>query len=122
MNYVALLRGINVGGNKKIAMGELRAVIESLGFTNVRTLLNSGNVVFAGPKQSTATLATRLHNATANELGVESEYFVRTASEWADIIERNPMIADAERDPSHFLVMTCKGKLDPKCVAELRDA
>lgn len=122
MLYVALLRGINVGGNKRIAMADLRALILGLGFTDVKTLLNSGNVVFSGAKESTDAIATRLHNATANGLGVETEYFVRTQKEWGDVIARNPFTKDAERDPSHTLVMSCKEKLDPKRVAELRDA
>lgn len=48
--YLALLRGINVGSAKRVAMSDLRALMEELGFTDVRTLLNSGNVVFSGPK------------------------------------------------------------------------
>lgn len=46
MRYIALLRGINVGGNNKVSMGELKQAFESLGFTNVSTYINSGNVIF----------------------------------------------------------------------------
>ena len=120
--YIALLRGINVGGNKKIAMADLRALLEQLGLDDVKTLLNSGNVVFSAPKRATASLERELQLATADALGVETEYIVRTAAEWSDIIERNPFPKDTARDPSHCIVMTCRDKLDQKRVAELRDA
>ena len=60
VRYVALLRGINVGRAKRIAMGDLRAVVERLGFTEVRTLLNSGNVVFTGATAKPQEIATRI--------------------------------------------------------------
>ncbi|HIZ53258.1 MAG TPA: DUF1697 domain-containing protein, partial [Candidatus Enterococcus avicola] len=60
MIYVALLRGINVGGNNKIKMVDLKRVFESLGFKNVKTYLHSGNIIFQAPKESQTILALKI--------------------------------------------------------------
>src|SRR6185503_15578041 len=68
VRYVALLRGVNVGKAKRIAMADLRALFEELGYQDVKTLLNSGNVVFTRPASSKADPAARLEKAIASEL------------------------------------------------------
>ena len=80
MRYAALLRGINVGGNKKIAMAELRPMVESLGFSDAKTLLQSGNLVFTAKSQPRAKLEKTLEAATQKNLGVQCSYLVRHAS------------------------------------------
>lgn len=65
MRYVALLRGINVGRAKRVAMADLRALVEGLGFHSVRTLLNSGNVVFDGEVADCTDAAIRIEHALA---------------------------------------------------------
>lgn len=102
--YAALLRGINVGGNKMIAMAELRAMVAKLGLANPVTLLQSGNLVFEAKSQATARLETLLEAETKKQLGVETTYFVRTAIEWREIIDANPFPAEAKNDPAHLLV------------------
>ncbi|MBN1210175.1 MAG: DUF1697 domain-containing protein [Myxococcaceae bacterium] len=101
--YVALLRGINVGGNKKVPMARLRALLEGLGYTDVTTLLQSGNVVFTGKKQSPAQVARQLEAAIAEEFGFEVAVIVRTRDELAAAIQANPL-PGAEEAPSKFLV------------------
>ena len=98
---IALIRGINVGGNKMIAMADLRDTFERLGFTDVKTLLNSGNVVFRSTKKTDAI-------ERALEKEIDAVCFVRTAEEWTRIIERNPFPAEAKSDPGHLLVTVFK--------------
>ncbi len=70
--YVALFRGINVGKAKRIAMADLRALLESLGYTDVKTLLNSGNAVFTGRAGAPDKHAARIRAAVAKKLGVDA--------------------------------------------------
>ena len=67
---VGLIRGINVGRAKRVAMADLRALVEGLGYGDVRTLLNSGNVVFTAPRTTTARAAARIEEGLATQLGV----------------------------------------------------
>lgn len=109
--YVALLRGVNVGG-KMVSMAKLREMLESLGFEDVRTLLQSGNAVFRAPAKPAATLEQQLEAATAKHLGITCDYHVRTAAELQAAIDANPMRAQAEKDPSRFTVTFYKAPLD----------
>jgi uncharacterized protein (DUF1697 family) len=78
---IALLRGINVGRAKRIAMADLRTLFEALGFTNVRTVLNSGNVVFGGATLAPAAAAAAIEEALVQKLGVASRVTVLSAAE-----------------------------------------
>jgi uncharacterized protein (DUF1697 family) len=101
---IALIRGINVGKAKRVAMAELRALAESLGCTDVRTLLNSGNVVFTAPAGVSADEAgTRISEGMAQKLGVPARVMVITARELGEIVAGNPL-PQAEAEPSRFLV------------------
>lgn len=108
MIYAALLRGINVGGNKKIAMAELREMVATLGLVSPRTLLQSGNLVFETKAQPAPKLEKMLESATAVKLKVECSYLVRTKDEWASIVAANPYAAMAKDDPSHLAVTFCR--------------
>jgi len=98
-----LLRGINVGTAKRVSMGVLRELIAGLGYTEVGTLLNSGNLVFSGRSASTDRLARRIGKAVEDELGVRAAVMVFTAEELEAIVAANP-IAHATAEPSRFLV------------------
>lgn len=100
--HVALLRGINVGKAKRIAMADLRAFCESLGYGHVQTLLNSGNVVFSAPRAD-ATAAAKIEKGIASKLGVDSRVLVITGAELDAILAENPF-AECETNPSRFLV------------------
>lgn len=93
--HVALLRGINVGGKKKVAMADLRALVEGLGHTDVRTYINSGNVVFTSgtPKAGRADHEAALEKAIQAELGLEVAVIVRTGDELAAAVDANPFPA-----------------------------
>jgi uncharacterized protein (DUF1697 family) len=103
--HVALLRGINLGGNKLVKMSSLCEVAASIGCRDPRTLLNSGNLMFTAPSRVTpAALETKISAATAKALGVEAQVFVRTAAEWRDLIAANPFRTEAKRDPARLLM------------------
>ena len=101
--YAALLRGVNVGGNKKIAMADLRALLTGLGFDDVSTLLQSGNAVFTAPKTDPGQIAGRIEQALADDLGLRSRVLLRSHPELASVIAANPFPTAAE-EPSKHLV------------------
>ena len=102
-NYVALLRGINVGRAKRVAMSDLRTTVESLGGTRVRTILNSGNVCFRSTKRSAPALASGLKDALRERLGVNCAVLVLDAGSYRQILATNPL-TEAGVDPARFLV------------------
>jgi uncharacterized protein (DUF1697 family) len=110
--YVALLRGINVGGNKMVAMADLRAALTKAGFSNVQTLLQSGNVILDAAASSPAKLESQLEAAVEKRFSLEVEIHVRSAAELAAVIKANPFAAEATRDPSHLLVTFYKTPVD----------
>ena len=122
--YVALLRGVNVVGNSMVAMSDLRDVLSGMGFADVRSLLQSGNLVFRTDRRlAGASLERMLEAATTKSLGRESPtYMVRSAAEWRAVIDANPFPAAAKRDPSHLLVMFLKTPVAAANVKSLRAA
>jgi uncharacterized protein (DUF1697 family) len=105
-HYVALFRGINVGKAKRIAMADLRALLEGLGYRNVRTLLNSGNALFSAPTVPAHKLAARIHAAVAKQLGVEAQVIVKTADEIAGMVRGNRLDALCSDDSRLLVAMT----------------
>jgi uncharacterized protein (DUF1697 family) len=114
---IVLLRGINLGSRRRVAMGELRELLGGLGHGDVRTHLQSGNVVLTS-KLAPATLERELEREIAASLGVDVEVMVRTRDELARVIARNPL-GDVASDPSRYLVSFLSAKPDPKVVREL---
>jgi uncharacterized protein (DUF1697 family) len=102
-NYVALIRGINVGRAKRVAMTELRALVAQLGYGGVRTLLNSGNVVFSAAGVDPHVAAAQIEQGLAARLGVAARVIVLTAAEVLAALEENPL-ADVATDPSRLLI------------------
>jgi uncharacterized protein (DUF1697 family) len=84
--YAALLRGINLGARNRVAMQDLRALVEELGGEDVRTYLQSGNVVFGGRALSADALAKGIREA----LGVDAKVLLRSKAELAKIVRGNP--------------------------------
>lgn len=120
-SHVALIRGINVGKAKRVAMAELRAAVEGLGFSDVRTLLNSGNVVFTVPGKAGKDLSARIQEAVAERTGVSAKVIVLTAAELAEIMAENPLLHAAEvaDDPKRLLVTILSQPEDRKRVEPL---
>ena len=96
---VALLRGINVGGRGKLPMADLRMIVEGVGHTDVRTYIQSGNVVFRARARSTAKVADELEKAIAAESSVAPPVVVRTAVELLATRDADPFIARGD-DPA----------------------
>ena len=86
--YVALFRGINVGKAKRIAMADLRVLLGKLGYTDVATLLNSGNAVFTGAAEPAGKHADRIRQAVLKKTGVDALVIVKSAKDMAGIIAR----------------------------------
>jgi uncharacterized protein (DUF1697 family) len=99
---VALLRGINVGRAKRIAMADLRTLVQSLGYTDVRSLLNSGNVIFDS-NDPPARAASRIATGVRDRLGITSRVIVLTADDIAAIAKENTLAVSAA-DPTRLLV------------------
>ena len=113
--FVALLRGINVGKAKRVAMADLRALLGELGYSNVATLLNSGNVVFQASKGTPTKHAAEIASAIASKLGVEARVIVKSAKELASIVAEN-VLAKKAADHSRLLVAFVQ---DPKVLPGL---
>lgn len=101
--YIALLRGVNVGRAKRIAMADLRKLIADLGYTDVRSVLNSGNVVFSGPVKPQADLAAAIEETLVLKLGVAARVLVLDGEELASIVAANPLL---DRAPDHARLIT----------------
>jgi uncharacterized protein (DUF1697 family) len=102
VTYIALLRGVNVGRSTRVAMADLRALVERLGYRGVRTVLNSGNVVFAGPRTPAPRVARQVELALAEHLGVAVKVVVLTAGELAAAVVANPLAGIAS-NPSRLV-------------------
>jgi uncharacterized protein (DUF1697 family) len=120
---LALVRGINVGGYNRVAMSDLRRLAEQLGGEDVRSLLQTGNLVFRADARDTLALEQRLERAAVKGLGLKQPaFFVRTAAEWAELVKRNPFPAEALRDPGHLLSVLHKQAPRPAALSALRAA
>jgi uncharacterized protein (DUF1697 family) len=96
VTHVALLRGINVGRAKRVAMAELRLLVEKLGYRDVRTLLNSGNVVFTTPRGVRGDAGKRIEAALLERTGISCRIAVLSAEELGSVIRGNPLVAVAD--------------------------
>jgi uncharacterized protein (DUF1697 family) len=104
---IALPRAVNLGPHKKVPMAGLRVLAAELGLEDPRTILNSGNLLFRS-RLSPAKLEDLLESGSAERLGLDTEFFVRTAAEWAKIVAANPFTQAAKTDPGHLMVHLCK--------------
>lgn len=120
--HLALLRGINVGGHKQVAMSDLRDLLTKLGFIDPRSVLQSGNLVFRTEARTGANLEHLLEAETEKRLDLRTDFFVRTAEEWQAVIAQNPFRKEAERDPGHLVVIFLKAVPDVKNVEALQAA
>lgn len=90
MKYVALLRGINVGGNRKVSMAELKTCFESLGHTEVTSYINSGNVVFESSNSSTTTLRKELEKCIEQKFGFFVDVLLVSKPDFEEVIQQAP--------------------------------
>jgi uncharacterized protein (DUF1697 family) len=119
---IALMRGINVGRAKRVAMADLRALLEGLGYGNVRTLLNSGNAVFTAAGGAGGDgAAARIQEALASRLGVSARVMVLTAAELAAVVAGNPL-REVATDPARLLVAVLAEAADRQRLEPLNEA
>jgi uncharacterized protein (DUF1697 family) len=90
--YISMLRGINVGGHNRIKMDQLRTSLEALGLAQVKTYIQSGNVVFKAAKISPAALSKKIENQILAQFGFPVSVISRRAEEIAATIENNPLL------------------------------
>ena len=108
--FIALLRGVNVGKAKRVPMESFREVLTELGYTNVKTLLNSGNAVFQASGVSGAIHATAIASAIGDRLGFDVPVIVKSAKELAAIVGENPFSQIATDHSRQFVAFTQVGR------------
>ena len=118
--YVALLRGINVGGKNRVAMADLRQLTEALGHTEVVTYINSGNVVFSSPDTDCDAMAENLEQAIASSLAVRPAVVVLSRADLAQVIADNPFTD--EPNPRCLHAVFRRLELAPDAVAAVEGA
>jgi len=104
--HVALIRGINVGRAKRVAMADLRRLAVDLGYRDVQTLLNSGNLIFSAGRETPHRIGDRIHRAIGERLGVSATVTVLTAAAFSTVVEENTL-GEVARDPARLLVAFC---------------
>jgi uncharacterized protein (DUF1697 family) len=104
VRVVGLLRGVNLGSNRRLRMADLKAVVESLGCTDVETYLQSGNVVFDPPAGSGEELGAQISDALAAAVGLSAALQIRTGAEMAAVVAANPY---ERADPTRVVVTFC---------------
>lgn len=117
---IVLLRGINLGARNRISMPELRDALENAGYEDVRTYLQSGNVVLTS-KKSAKTVARECEHVIADRFGLEIDVVARTRNELAKVVERNPL-GRVAKNPKRYQVSFLAAKPRPKLVRKLADA
>jgi uncharacterized protein (DUF1697 family) len=103
--YIAMLRGINVGGHKLIKMDKLRSSFEALGFRSVKTYIQSGNVVFKARKASPSALSTKIEEKILSDFGFAVSVITRSSDEIETTITGNPLLRERGIDPQKVHVM-----------------
>jgi uncharacterized protein (DUF1697 family) len=114
---VVLLRGINVGSHNRIAMADLRELLASLGYSDARTLVQSGNIVL-GAEVSSEQLARELEQEIARKFGVETPVIVRTRDELATVVTLDPL-GDVAEEHKLYQVSFLSAEPDPQVVAKI---
>ena len=118
--FIALLRGINVGGNRMVAMGELRDLCREAGLADVRSYVNSGNLVFTGTGKPEEQ-EKRIEAAIEKHYGFAVDVMVRNAHDWSAYVRGNPFPELAEKHPNFVMLLVPKQPLSADAVASLRD-
>ena len=113
-----MLRGINLGSRNKVAMAELRTLVEALGAEDVKTYVQSGNVVFTLPAQAVSKLEKTLQDGIKKQFGLDVPVVVRTKEQLAKVRDNNPFRRKT-KDPKALHVTFLAGKADAKGAKEL---
>jgi uncharacterized protein (DUF1697 family) len=120
VRQIVLLRGINLGPRNRIAMPQLRTLLEEAGFDDVRTYVQSGNIVLSTRRRPASTAAA-CEKLIGDELGLDIPAVVRTRDELAQVVRRNPL-GDVADNPKRYQVSFLDGEPDPRAVEKLAAA
>ncbi|WP_019913770.1 DUF1697 domain-containing protein [Paenibacillus sp. HW567] len=118
--YIALLKGINVGGNKIIKMQALKAMFESLGYDRVRTYIQSGNVVFESGETGSALLADTIRAKIIETFGFDASVLIRTLEELEAVIAGNPFELFEEEEYKRLYVSFLEKEPSAQALEQLR--
>ncbi len=119
--YIALLRGINVSGQKKIIMADLRVYLEELDFQDIKTYIQSGNIIFKSTDTSAKNLETLIKNKIQEKYGFEVPVLVLTPQELVKTLKNNPFLTDKEKESKAFYVIFLQDKPQPEYVEKLQE-
>jgi uncharacterized protein (DUF1697 family) len=119
--YIAMLRGINIGPHKRMKMDKLRACCEGLGFADVKTYIQSGNVIFKTPKLSPAALATKLGECIVKDFGFSAEVILRSREEMKEIIDDNSFTKERGIDLSKLHVLFLSASASVAALKKLQE-
>lgn len=115
MKYVALLRGINVGGNAIIKMADLKAAVEKCGFTNVRTLIQSGNVIFESADEDKNKIAKQFEKCLEQDFRIAATAIIKTRAEFNNIVAEAPPGWNTREDLRKYIAFV----KDPKTARDV---
>lgn len=107
--WIAFLRGINVGGRKPVKMADLRNLAKGLGFEDVQTVLQSGNLLFTAGADEPGPIAAKLEDAIEARWSFRADVILRSLAELSDAIDRNPFAGRDDVDPRRLLIMFLAG-------------
>jgi uncharacterized protein (DUF1697 family) len=103
--FIALLRGVNVGGNNKVPMAQLRSALEAAGFANVRTYIQSGNVLVDAVRTTPAKVSARVHDVIAEQFGVDVPVITLDAPAFVTVVASNPYPDEADPKRLHAILL-----------------
>lgn len=121
MKWAAMLRGINLG-KRQLKSAELKAVVEEMGFTEVKTILASGNVVFEAGDARPEALERDLHAALEKATGLKSDVYVRNRADLEKLVGANPFAKEAEERPSFLVVSFHRDAPDQAAIDRLLES
>lgn len=116
-----MLRGVNVGPNRRVPMADLRTLFEQAGHQNVRTYVQSGNIVLAAGDTAPAELEREAGRLIADRFGFDVPVIARTRAELAAVVARDPL-GDVVTDPKRYQVSFCSAEVAPEVVSTLQAA
>ena len=118
--FLCLIRGINVGGHNRIPMAGLRTLCTDLGWTDVQTYIQSGNLFFRAGA-APAHLEAQLERGIERHFGVSAAVLVRSAAEWQAYLQANPFPESSRREPNLVMLALSREPPDPSTVDRLRE-
>ena len=121
ITFVSLFRGINVGGHNTVRMDELKELYASLGFKDVVTYIQSGNVIFTSDEADVAQLPGQIEDGFAQKFGFHAKVMVRTSAELQAIIESNPFQSQPMKESKWVVVMFLEARPDSGALKDLQE-